>query len=206
MKRIFTYFLKGLVLVAPFLITAYTIYLMFDFVDGLLRDYIKDWFGKFIPGLGALLIFVFLTLLGVVGQSIIARPLKIITDRLLTRAPLLKVIYSSLNDLFSAFVGKEKKFNKPVMACLNRENNLWKMGFITQESLDDIGVEGLIAVYFPHAYNFSGELFFVDVSAIKPLDMNPAEAMKFMVSGGVTRFNERTETDKSPAHTSTSTQ
>lgn len=189
MKRIFTYFFQGLVLVAPFIITAYTIYLMFDFVDGLLRDYIKDWFGKIIPGLGVLLIFIFLTILGMAGQSIIARPLKIITDRILVRAPLLKVIYTSLSDLFSAFVGKEKKFSKPVMVCFNRENNLWKMGFITQESLDDIGVEGMLAVYFPHAYNFSGELFFVDSSAVRPLDMNPAEAMKFMVSGGVTRFN-----------------
>jgi uncharacterized membrane protein len=189
MKRIFTYFLQGLVLVAPLIITAYTIYLIFDFTDGLLRDYITDWFGKNIPGLGVIFVFVFLTILGLIGESMVARPFRVLTNRLLTKAPLLKVIYSSLTDLFSAFVGKEKKFSKPVMVCINRENNLWKMGFITQESLNDIGVEGMLAVYFPHAYNFSGELFFVDSSAIKPLDMNPAEAMKFMVSGGVTRFN-----------------
>ncbi len=189
MKRIFKYFLQGLVLVAPLIITAYTIFLMFDFVDGLLRDYIKDWFGKNIPGLGAIFIFIFLTMLGLVGESIIAKPFKALVNRLLTRAPLLKVIYSSLVDLFSAFVGKEKKFGKPVMVCFNRENNLWKMGFITQESMDDVGVKGMLAVYFPHAYNFSGELFFVDSAAVKPLDMSPSEAMKFMVSGGVTRFN-----------------
>ena len=189
MKRLFTYFLQGLVLVAPIIITAYTIYIMFDFVDGLLRDYIKDWFGKNIPGLGAIFIFAFLTLLGLVGESILAKPFKFIVQRILEKAPILKVIYSSLADLFSAFVGKEKKFNKPVMVCFNKENNLWKMGFITQESLDDINVEGLVAVYFPHGYAFSGELYFMDTTAIKPLDMNPAEAMKFMVSGGVTRFN-----------------
>lgn len=189
MKRIFTYFLQGLVLVAPIIITAYTIYLMFDFVDGLLRDYIKDWFGKNIPGLGAIFIFIFLTILGLVGESILAKPFKYLIQRILDKAPVLRVIYSSLADLFSAFVGKEKKFSKPVMVCFNKENNLWKMGFITQESLDDIGIEGMLAVYFPHSYNFSGELFFIDSSAIKTLNMNPAEAMKFMVSGGVTRFN-----------------
>ncbi len=189
MKRLITYFLQGLVLIAPIVITAYTVFLMFDFADGLLRDYIEDWFGKNIPGLGVLVIFAVLTILGYIGQTIIARPFKMITDRMLKRAPLLKVIYTSLVDLFSAFVGKEKKFNKPVLVCFNRENNLWKMGFITQESLEDIGIEGMLAVYFPHAYNFSGELFFIDTSAIRPLDMNPSEAMKFMVSGGVTRFN-----------------
>ncbi len=189
MKRIFTYFMQGLVLVAPIVITGYIIYLTFDLVDGLLRDVLEKWFKLSLPGLGALVIFIVLTLLGAVGRYIVTNPFRKIWERVLKEAPLLKVIYSSLVDLFSAFVGKEKKFNHPVMVCINRENDLWKIGFVTQKSLDELGIEGLVGVYFPHSYNFSGELYLVAAASVKALNMPPAEAMKFIVSGGVTRVN-----------------
>lgn len=189
MKRLLTYFMQGLVLVAPIAITAYIVFLIFDFIDGLLRNQLDDWFGYNIPGLGLVIIFLLLTVLGFIGQFIVASPIKALGERLLKKAPLLKVVYSSLVDLFSAFVGKEKKFNQPVLVKINKENNLWKIGFITQKSMTEIGMEGLVAVYFPHSYNFSGELFMVDSNAIQPLDMPPSEAMKFVVSGGVTRVN-----------------
>ncbi|MGQ7870400.1 DUF502 domain-containing protein [Sunxiuqinia sp. sy24] len=190
MKKLLTYFMQGLVLVAPIVITIYIVFLIFDFIDGILRHQLELWFGYMIPGLGLLLIFAMITFLGFVGQSIVARPFKALGHHLLKKAPLLQVIYSSLADLFSAFVGKEKKFNQPVLVEINKENKLWKIGFVTQKSMAEIGMEGLVAVYFPHSYNFSGELYMIVSSAIKPLEMPPSEAMKFVVSGGVTRVNE----------------
>jgi uncharacterized membrane protein len=97
-------------------------------------------------------------------------------------------LYSSLNDFFSAFVGKEKKFNTPVKVLFNKENNLWKLGFVTRETMDEIGNNELSAVYFPHSYNFSGELYLIPSDRVTQLDISPAEAMKFIVSGGVTQF------------------
>ncbi len=189
MKKLFTYFMQGLVLVAPIAITLYIVFLIFDMIDGILRNQLESWFGFTIPGLGLLIIFILLTVLGYVGQSIVKSPFKLLIDRLLKKAPLLKVIYTSLEDLFSAFVGKEKKFNQPVLVKINKENNLWKIGFLTQKSLEEIGMDGMVAVYFPHSYNFSGELYMIETSAVQPLDMPPSEAMKFVVSGGVTRVN-----------------
>ncbi|WP_423129250.1 DUF502 domain-containing protein [Gaoshiqia sp. Z1-71] len=189
MKQLFSYFMKGLVLVAPIAITGYIIFLTFDFIDGILRDVLKTWLGHIIPGLGLLIIVMLLTLLGLIGEYVVTNPFKKVGERLLEKAPLLKVIYSSLVDLFSAFAGKEKKFSEPVMVCINSENNLWKIGFITQKSLDELGLQGMVAVYFPHSYNFSGELFMIATSAVHKLNMPPAEAMKFVVSGGVTRVN-----------------
>ncbi|WP_372773014.1 DUF502 domain-containing protein [Mangrovibacterium sp.] len=189
MKRLITYFMQGLVFVAPLAITIYIIFLIFDIIDGLLRNVVGTWLGHTVPGLGLLIIVVLLTLLGLIGEYIVFNPFKRIGERLLNRAPLLKVIYTSLVDLFSAFVGKEKKFNKPVLVCINQENKLWKIGFLTQQSMDEIHMPGLVSVYFPHSYNFSGELYLVETSAVKALEMPPAEAMKFVVSGGVTRVN-----------------
>jgi uncharacterized membrane protein len=88
----------------------------------------------------------------------------------------------------SAFMGKKKKFTRPVLVVMNRENQLMKMGFLTEEDLSALGLgKAIVAVYMPHSYNFSGELFLVPADQVSPLDIPSAEAMKFIVSGGVTR-------------------
>jgi uncharacterized membrane protein len=185
MKKLFTYFIQGLVLIAPLGITAYIVYRIFMFTDGLLYTYIVEHFDIRTPGLGLLIIFVFLVLLGMVGQTILARPIKNVVNRILTKTPFLKLIYSSINDLFSAFIGKERKFHRPVMILINKENNLWKIGFVTQDMPITIDNNDVITVYCPFSYGFSGELYFVPASSIKPLSVPPTEAMKFIVSGGV---------------------
>jgi uncharacterized membrane protein len=141
-----------------------------------------------VPGLGLVVLFATLTLLGFIGQTAIFKPLIGWFKKMIAKIPLLNLFYSSLNDLFSAFVGKEKKFNTPVKVLFNKENNLWKLGFITRETMEEIGNKGSAAVYFPHSYNFSGELYLVDCERVETIDISPAEAMKFIVSGGVTRF------------------
>lgn len=193
MKKIFTYFLQGLLLIAPLGITAYIVYRIFMFTDGLLSTYLIEHFKMKTPGLGILIIFVFLVLLGMVGETILARPVKKLINRILEKTPFLKLIYSSINDLFSAFIGKERKFHRPVMVLINKDNNLWKIGFVTQDASIRIDDNEVIAVYFPFSYAFSGEIFFVPAASIKPLSMPPALAMKFIVSGGVSGANFNTE-------------
>jgi uncharacterized membrane protein len=118
----------------------------------------------------------------------LVNPFKKAFQKLLEKIPILNLLYSSLNDLFSAFVGKEKKFNVPVKVLFNKENNLWKMGFVTRETMEEIGNKELAAVYFPHSYNFSGELYLMPTKQIFKINISPAEAMKFIVSGGVTHL------------------
>jgi uncharacterized membrane protein len=187
MKKIFSHFLQGVLIISPLAITGYIIYKIFNFVDGLFIDQLTKLIGFKIPGLGIVLLFIFLTLLGFIAHTIIARPFKLLFARLMNRAPLLKTIYASLNDLFSAFVGKERKFNIPVIVLINKENDIWKMGFMTQKSMIEFGIEKMVPVYFPHSYNFSGELYIVPDTSIKRIDLPPAEVMKFIVSGGVTK-------------------
>ena len=185
MKKLVTYFIQGLLLVAPIGITVYFVYRIFMFTDGLLSVYLEEHFKMKTPGLGILIIFVFLVLLGMVGETIVARPVKNLINRILQKTPFLKLIYTSINDLFSAFIGKERKFHRPVMMLLNKENNLWKIGFITQDTPIQIGDNELITVYCPFSYGFAGEIYFVPLSNIKPLSIPPSEAMKFIISGGV---------------------
>jgi uncharacterized membrane protein len=185
MKKVVGFFFQGLLYVAPLGVTVYTIVLLFNVIDGLIQKYIESWIKVHIPGLGILLIFISITLLGVIGGTILGPPITRTIDKLLEKAPLFKLIYSSIRDLVSAFVGKEKKFNHPVLVKINKISELEKVGFITQHDLSALDLKDKVAVYFPHAYAFSGELFIVPSVDVRPLNIPPTDAMKFIVSGGV---------------------
>lgn len=189
MKKIGGYFIQGLIYIAPLGVTAYIVYLIFTFIDRLLENYIDPILPINIPGINLLAVILLIILVGIIGQTIIARPIKLLTSKLLEKAPLIKLIYSAIRDLLSAFVGKEKKFNNPVMVKVNHLSNLEKLGFLTQEDLSNLGVKDKkVAVYFPHSYNFSGELFIVPIEHVRSIDVPSAEIMKFIVSGGASGF------------------
>ena len=177
-------------LIAPVALTGYAIYYTFATIDGTIADKLEQLIGFKLPGLGVLLLFIFLTLLGLVGQTTLIIPFKKMTKGIIKKVPILNLLYSSLNDLFSAFVGKEKKFNIPVKVLFNQENNLWKLGFLTKENMDEIDEPGLSSVYFPHSYNFSGELYLIPHERITKVEISSAQAMKFIVSGGVTNIEK----------------
>jgi len=111
-------------------------------------------------------------------------------DHLVNRIPFVKLIYSSIKDLLGAFVGDKKKFDKPVLVTINKENQLYRIGFITQNDLSDLGLTDMVVVYFPQSYAVAGDHYVVPRANIKPLDVPGPVAMKFIVSGGVSGFKE----------------
>lgn len=191
MKRLVNYFLQGLLYIAPMSITAYIVYSLFTFMDGLLQEQLIKFFGIEIPGLGVLTLVVFLIFIGFIGRTFIADPLKVLFKKIVESIPLLNFVYTAFNDLFKAFVGKEKKFNQPVLVKVNLNSDLEKLGFITEENLEMLGEKNKVAVYFPHSYNFSGELFIVPKENIKPVTMNSSDVMKFVVSAGLTGWEKK---------------
>ena len=190
-KKIFSWFIQGLIFTAPVVITVYIIVMLFNFIDCLLTDVISGMIGVRIPGLGLLVVLGMITLIGFLGSSILFRPLLAHLDKLISQAPLVKIIYTSIKDFLSAFVGKEKRFTEPVLVKVGKGADLEKMGFITQHDLSNLGItSGKVAVYLPHSYNFSGNLFIVPVENITPLHVSPAEVMKFIVTAGVTNIDK----------------
>jgi len=190
MNKLFRYFLQGLLYLAPISVTIYLIFFIFDFVDGILELFLYSVLGTVIPGLGILILACIVTLVGFLGQTIIARPIKVFFKKIIESVPILNLVYSALTDLFQAFVGKEKKFNKPVMVLVNPVTNLEKLGFLTESDLRKLDEKDKVAVYFPHSYNFSGELFIVPKDQVRPVNVAPGDAMKFIVSGGVAGLHE----------------
>lgn len=186
MKKLLNYLIEGTLYVAPLGITVYIIYSLFTFIDSLLIEQINNFIGVKIPGLGFLTLLIFLILIGLIGRTIIAQPIKYLFKKIINRIPLLKFVYDAFNELFTAFVGKEKKFNQPVLVKVNLNSDLEKLGFITEENLEILDEKDKVAVYFPHSYNFSGELFIAPRANIKALDINSGDVMKFIVSAGLT--------------------
>ena len=190
MKKLANYLLQGLLYIAPLSITAYIIYAVFTLLDNMSQELLAKFVDTRIPGLGFLALLIFLILIGILGKTFIAKPLKLVFNRIIESIPLLKFIYSAFNDLFSAFVGKEKKFNKPVKVKVNLNSDLEKLGFITEDNLELLGEKDKVAVYFPHSYNFSGELFIVPKKNITPIDINSSDVMKFVVSAGLAGWDK----------------
>ena len=172
------FFLRGLLFVAPVGVTIYTLAALFRWLDSLLP--LDEY-----PGAGLAIILVSVTLAGYVGSSFVVKPFFQSLEKLLYKLPLVRILYSSLKDLISAFVGDKKKFNQPVLVLLNREASLHKLGFITQEDLTDFGIADKVAVYVPHSYNFSGDLFIVPRENVTLVNHSSTAVMKFIVSGGV---------------------
>jgi uncharacterized membrane protein len=186
-RKFIQYFLQGLLYLAPLALTIYTIYVIFVWGDGLLNRYIIKYFGFNLPGLGLVIVLLFITLIGYIGTTILFNPIITSLDKLVSQAPLVKIIYSSVKDFMSAFVGKDKKFTEPVLVKIYKGTDLEKLGFVTQKDLTSMGIEkGKIAVYLPHSYNFSGNLFIVPAENVRPINASPTEVMKFIVTAGVT--------------------
>ncbi|MCG8410595.1 MAG: DUF502 domain-containing protein [Bacteroidales bacterium] len=191
MKRLLGYFFQGLIYLAPLGVTIFVLYKSFIYLDDIFNPFVVEYLDINIPGVSIVIVFLLVAFLGFLGQTIITRPIKRIFDQFIRKLPLVKFIYTSLKDLLSAFVGKEKKFSQAVLVKVNTISELEKLGFVTQEDVSKLGVEGKkVAVYFPHSYNFSGELFIVPSDYVKKIDKAPADVMKFIVSGGVASYDE----------------
>jgi uncharacterized membrane protein len=181
-RRFLRYFFSGTLFIVPLVATAYFIYVSFRWLDDLLNlPY---------PGLGFLIIIVAITAFGYLTTNFAFKTLIEWFDHGMNRIPLVKLIYSAVKDLLGAFVGDKKKFTKPVLVRINKENNLYQIGFITQSDLTDLGIDDMVVVYFPHSYAFSGFHYFVAKENIKQLDIPGPTAMKFIVSGGVSGFKD----------------
>jgi len=188
-KGFVNYFFKGLLFLAPIAITIWAILELFYLIDGLLQGFIDKYLGMHIPGLGLLILLLLITFIGFIGSTIIFRPLVTYFDKLMARAPLIKIIYTAVKDLVSAFVGQKKRFTEPVLVQLDSASNIEKLGFITNKDLSVIGISNeKVAVYLPHSYAWSGNLIVVSSKYVKHIQASSTEVMKFIISAGVTNI------------------
>ncbi|TAE23692.1 MAG: DUF502 domain-containing protein [Cytophagales bacterium] len=179
LNRTIAYFGRGLLAVAPLGLTFWIVYGIFEWVDGL--NPID------IPGIGVLIMIGIILGTGILVSTVIPQSFGALVEASIKHLPLVSLMYFSLKDLISAFVGDRKKFNQPVLVLINRQSDLRKLGFITQTDLSHLDLKHMVAVYLPHSYAFSGEMFIVPSENVTLLNAPSAEVMKMIVSGGVSK-------------------
>ena len=182
-SKFLNYFFRGLLVLAPITITLYIIVFALNWLDGLIP-------AINIPGLGLVIVLATITLAGYLTSTIVIKSIFEYFERGILKIPLISLIYSSLKELMGAFVGEQKKFDKPVVVFIDRENGIQRLGFITQDDLSNLGLQDMVSVYLPHSYNFSGNFYIVPQSNVKPINVSRTHFMKFIVSGGVTAIPE----------------
>lgn len=194
-KRLLQYFLQGLLVLAPVVVTGYAIFWIVTSIDDLLPIFtIIDEEGKVKVrnfGLGFVIIIFAICVVGYLSTFFIQSRLFNLFDHWLEKAPGIKFIYTTVKDFFEAFAGEKKKFNKPVLANVD-DNDVWRIGFLTREDMDDFGLKDYVAVYLPMSYSISGNVYLIPHNRIKSLEgyVTGSEAMKFAISGGVTKVED----------------
>lgn len=182
-RIILAYFFRGLLLLVPVTVIVWAAWRALAFLDGIIPTDI--------PGLGILILLAIITVAGWLGTTILFQPLAEIGNEVLQRVPVVKTMYGALKDMMEALVGSKRKFDRPVLVRFGGGVDAERVGFITQEDLGHLGMgTEKVAVYFPHSFAWSGNLLIVPRANVTPLDANPADIMKFAVSGGVSKVEE----------------
>ena len=204
-KLFFSYlaqlFFQGVIVLAPIGITVWVIVSLFNWVDNFLPNILNSLFpirfasvnGQIpkVTGLGFVVVISLVLMVGWLSSLYFMEKLVSVFDKVLEKTPGIKIIYSSVKDFLEAFAGNKKKFDVPVLVNVDSQD-VWRIGFITQENTAHFGMSDYLTVYVPHSYAISGITFIIPITRIKklPKGISAAEAMKYVVSGGVTTVED----------------
>lgn len=188
-QRLLYYLIKGTLVIVPLAGAIFLIVWIVASLDNALnitQHFLEDDQGHplYIPGIGILTVIVLLILVGLFFTTFVTEPIKQWLNKTVNRIPLFNTLYSSIKDFTEAFVGDAKKFNEPVLVEVN-DMGLKKIGFLTQRDLTKLDLPDEVIVYFPYSYSFAGQVVVVHASKVKKLNMSATDAMKLVVSGGV---------------------
>jgi uncharacterized membrane protein len=194
-------FFQGVVVLAPIGVTVWVVVSLFNWVDNFLPNLLNFIFplqfaevnGQIpkVTGLGFLVAITLVLVVGWLSSLFFVERLVSIFDKLLEKTPGVKIIYTSVKDFLEAFAGNKKKFDQPVLVNVDA-TDVWRIGFITQKNTEHFGLKDFVTVYVPHSYAISGITYIVSADRIKkmPKGVNASEAMKYVVSGGVTTVDD----------------
>jgi uncharacterized membrane protein len=188
MKSILKSFVNGILTIVPIILVIYVTYKTFMFLDGLLGGFLKQYFKEsYVPGIGILATLVLITILGFLSTKFVTGTIFRIIDRLLEKIPFVKTVYSVIKDTVHSFLGEKKSFSKVALVTVPG-TNMKSLGFVTAEDLEVFyePLSDYIAVYVPQTFQVAGFTFLIKKEDVELIDVKPEDAMKFILSGGMT--------------------
>ena len=215
MARIRAYFLAGVLIISPVVITLALAFWLINFVDSHIvplipvqwnpDTYLRQYFGfKFsLPGLGVLILFVVITLVGWLTAGYVGRVMVRIGENIVARMPVVRGIYGAVKQIMETlFRNQSQAFRQAVLVEYPRRG-LWTIAFVTGKAQGEVKshLEGdMIAIYVPTTPNpTSGFLLFVPRDDVVYLSMSVEEAFKMVISGGIVTPPDRRPEDERKA-------
>ncbi|MBB6095076.1 putative membrane protein [Povalibacter uvarum] len=191
MRRLWNTFLKGLAAVLPVALTIYVVFWLATTAESILSGPLRVVLPRdhYWPGLGLIVAFVLILLVGVIVDAYIVRRLFRFGESLLARIPIVKTVFGALKD-FTRFLPAGGKGRDLKRVVLWRFNSARLVGFVTEDHLNPrlFGSDGedIVAVYFPMSYQIGGYTLYLHKSDLEETQLSVEEAMRMVLIGGVT--------------------
>ena len=194
MKRLKGYFITGLLVLVPLYITLYVFSLIVGFMEGIfdilptaLRP--GTYLPVYVPGMGVAFTVALVLFVGLVTQNFLGKRLLSLSERLLARIPVLRIVYNGTKQFMETFFSKDSKgFRKVVLVEFPRKG-VYSIGFVTGASgggLKDKTEAGAVSVFLPTAPNPTSGFFIVaPEEEVMYLDMKVEDAFKVIMTGGI---------------------
>jgi uncharacterized membrane protein len=189
------WFFAGILVTAPLGLTMYIVWFSIHWIDNAVTPFIPTAyhpethlpFG--IPGLGLILVFIALTLVGALTAGLFGRLWIKTVEHLLARMPIVRGVYSAIKQIFETILRQQSQAFREVVLLQYPRPGVWTLGFIsgvTKGEVPRLIGEELVNVFVPTTPNpTSGFLLFVPRKDVVVLDMTVEEGIKMVVSGGI---------------------
>lgn len=196
-KKLKSYFLTGLLVLTPIVLTIFIIWKLFFAIDGLLQGFISNVLMKSmgyqvgdkpLTGLGFISIVLFILLTGFLARNYIGRKVITLGDMVVARIPLINRVYIAIKQISLAFLSEKREVFKQAVLIEYPRKGIYSIGFFTQDTKGEVQDrldEDVVSVFLPTTPNpTSGYLLFVPKSDAVKLNMTVEEALKLVISGG----------------------
>lgn len=195
MSRIRSWFLTGILVMTPLILTIYVVWTFITFVDNLVVplvpiDYRPSNYLPFsIPGLGLIIVFLFTTLVGILATGLLGRTLIRLWENILNRMPVVRSVYSAIKQILETVMATQSDAFRQAVLVEYPRKDIWAIGFVTGSTKGEVSEnvdKKMVNVFMPTTPNpTSGFLLFFPENDLIFLEMSVEDALKLVVSGGM---------------------
>ena len=191
-KKVKGYFITGLLVLFPFVLTVFIITWLFTKVDSLLKGVIGNFLEKIgllsFPGVGVISVILIIMIAGIIARNYFGKKLLKLGDTIVTKIPLINRIYAAIQQISKAFFSEKREVFKKAVLIEYPRKGIYSIVFFTQDTRGEIQEKlpsDVVSVFLPTTPNpTSGFLLFVPKTDIIDLSMSVEEALKLVISGG----------------------
>ena len=192
LQRLRRTIMAGLTIIAPLWITGWVLKTLFNWADGFSAPLISQMAKLFddpdfhIPGLGFVLTFIILWVVGALATNVVGRSLWQFARETLEGLPLVRTIYAPIQQLMESLTSPGKAGFEKVVLVEYPRIGMWTLGFLAGNVPREGEAAPAHSIFVPTAPNpTTGFMLIVPPEQLRPTDLRVEEALKMIVSAGV---------------------